>query len=144
MHNHSGDANNMVTDDGWTTKKPTVAGWYWVRAGDYTSVACLSLHEDSDGMGSRLCVEVGPDDLLPLEEYEPRVQWLGPITPTDRAEARANGLREAAHMLRGEQAQQEVVDSLNNSLTIDTFNVVLEAAAKRIEQAAQGGQKGRQ
>lgn len=94
----------------WTADKPTAAGWYWIRDGDYTSVVCLSLHDDSDGIGWRLCVEIGPDDLLPLEEYEPRVQWLGPITPTDRETWRAAGRAEGleAAVKRIEQAASEV------------------------------------
>ena len=74
-----------MTDAGWTSEKPTEAGWYWYQ-GD----------TDLDAV----VVWVAPNMHLinlshrgPVRAFDGK--WLGPITPDSYQQGRVAGLRDA-------------------------------------------------
>ena len=74
----------------WTSEKPTVAGWYWMRAPKCGWRDCvLWVDQDDDGF----YIDVGDCDTEYVTDID--AEWLGPISPTDRQQGRVAGLREA-------------------------------------------------
>jgi len=65
----------LATQEPWTAKKPTVAGYYWLRdAGSgFFELVCL----DAEGLVAHFYDENGPQ---PLEsEIFFGVEWAGPL-----------------------------------------------------------------
>ena len=74
----------------WTSEKPTVAGWYWMRAPKCGWRDCVVwVDQDDDG----LYIDVGDCDSEYVMDIE--AEWLGPITPDSYQQGRVAGLREA-------------------------------------------------
>lgn len=78
-----------MTEAGWTSEKPTEAGWYWYQ-GD----------TDLDAV----VVWVAPNMHLinlshrgPVRAFDGK--WLGPITPTDRQQGRVEGIQESKNLV---------------------------------------------
>ena len=76
-----------MTEAGWTSEKPTAAGFWWWRQSDRVKYLYI--------------VEVDSEMNVWFhgKEDESRVdyltgEWFGPITPTDRQQGRVEGLRE--------------------------------------------------
>ena len=81
-----------MTEAGWTREKPTVAGFWWWRQHDRVKHPYI--------------VEVDSEMNVWFhgKEEESRVdyltgEWLGPLSPDDKAQGRVEGLREAAGMV---------------------------------------------
>ena len=74
----------------WTTTKPSVEGWYWLRRlGSTKAVEIIA-----DGDNPTYWVVVGAELRWSLGGMDG--EWLGPITPTDDAalrRAKAEGIR---------------------------------------------------
>ena len=81
----------------WTTTKPSVEGWYWLRRlGSTKAVEIIA-----DGDNPTYWVVVGAELRWSLGGMDG--EWLGPITPTDDAalrRAKAEGMREAGKIAR--------------------------------------------
>ena len=71
---------------GWGTDKPTVEGWYWMRAPKHGWRDCVMwVDKDDDGF----YIDVGDCDSEYVTEIE--AEWLGPITPDAYAAGRRAG-----------------------------------------------------
>ena len=60
----------------WTTDKPTVPGWYWLRAPKHGWGDCILWVEDH---GDGFCIDVGSGDIETVDEIDG--QWVGPLDP---------------------------------------------------------------
>ena len=74
----------------WTSEKPTVAGWYWMRAPKCGWRDCVVwVDKDEDGF----YIDVGDCDSEYVMDIE--AEWLGPITPDSFQQGRVAGLLQA-------------------------------------------------
>lgn len=137
MSDHSGDANNMVSDDGWTAE-PKQAGWYWYRAlieGEWeTAIYELNLIPSGRNAGRLYSRRWG------VITEGMGGMWLGPITPTDREAWRANGrvegLREGINIV--ERALLCTGRGVFGDGVKAGCKYIRDELTKQIEQAAQG------
>lgn len=83
----------------WTSEKPTVAGWYWMRAPKCGWRDCVVwVDKDEDGF----YIDVGDCDSEYVMDIE--AEWLGPITPDSYQHGRAAGARECVEKVRARAA----------------------------------------
>ena len=72
-----------MTKAGWTSEKPTAAGWYWIRAPKHGWRDCvLWVDQDDDGF----YIDVGDCDTEYVTDID--AEWLGPITPDSYRQGR--------------------------------------------------------
>ena len=116
-----------MTKAGWTSEKPTAAGWYWIRAPKHGWRDCvLWVDQDDDGF----YIDVGDCDTEYVTDID--AEWLGPITPTDDAalrRAKAEGLRLAVQEHR---CWEDVLRTEYRN--VPTFEAWIDARAAQIEE----------
>ena len=110
----------------WTTTKPSVEGWYWLRRlGSTKAVEIIA-----DGDNPTYWVVVGAELRWSLGGMDG--EWLGPITPTDDAalrRAKAEGLRLAVQEHR---CWEDVLRTEYRN--VPTFEAWIDARAAQIEE----------
>ena len=92
-----------MTEAGWTREKPTVAGFWWWRQHDRVKHPYI--------------VEVDSEMNVWFhgKEEESRVdyltgEWLGPLSPDDKAQGRVEGLREAVEIVKANSDVKKAVE----------------------------------
>ena len=144
-----------MTEAGWTSTKPTEAGWYWWRWSkkDDPEVLWLSLIAGKlrvFTMSNENCEEY-------VDDYDG--EWLGPISPDSFQQGRVAGLREAEEyalrclkelqdkirdlesgkcVLAGAQTK-EGVEAWVHAKTLEASRIAKWITARIIEQQAQEG-----
>ena len=121
-----------MTDAGWASEKPTEVGWYWYR---------------EDGQIAMMTVEVATEFNEPVViGYRMRAngsvcsklvksftgEWLGPITPTDRAQGRVEGLREAADYVEVQELANPSGMTRKEQLRIYDILIKVEAGIRKL------------
>ena len=111
-----------MSEAGWTSKKPIVAGWYWWRTsqGDTKPWVVKVQRIDMDMMQMWM---IGNNEPVIIGDGG---EWLGPITPDDRQQGRVAGLVRGAQLVRWHKSCAFEADPA----------FALERAAKDIESVA--------
>jgi len=97
-----------MTEAGWTRNAPTKEGWYWWKYTGEPSV--VKVVRSMYGL-----VIEGHVGLVSCMN----ANWLGPLSPDDKAQGRVEGLRECLDMLEGEIARDRdsgVLESLRQRM----------------------------
>ena len=78
-----------MTEAGWTSKKPIVAGWYWWRGKEESGIALvfpadkpMPWHTSDHSARVQLFYSAGGMSSTRVNDFGG--EWLGPISPTDR------------------------------------------------------------
>ena len=109
-----------MSEAGWGTDKPTVAGWYWIRDPRFV----LS--------GGVKVVYITTKDLM--MDWGSTAEFLGPITPDAYAAGRVAMAKECAELVRTAKAKRKQSYARLEDWEYD----FRESLAKQIE--AQGGE----
>ena len=103
-----------MTEAGWTAGKAVKeAGWYWWRLHPHR-MKVVEVVQDYEGGPLRSYVN---GMWIYLEQSG--AEWLGPLSPDDKAQGRVEGLRECLDMLEGEIARDRdsgVLESLRQRM----------------------------
>ena len=103
-----------MTDAGWTAGKDVKEiGWYWWRLHPHR-MKVVEVVQDYEGGPLRSYVN---GMWIYLEQSG--AEWLGPLSPDDKAQGRVEGLRECLDMLEGEIARDRdsgVLESLRQRM----------------------------
>lgn len=123
-----------MTDAGWAREKPTEVGWYWHRVDKNWHTYVVHVYQ----LQGALFVEF-PDKAKPLIMVAG--EWLGPIAPTDRAQGRVEGLREAADFVD----THELIDPSGHSSReqLKIYDVLVKASDGIRKLALQRGRGGK-
>ena len=75
----------------WTSEKPKEAGWYWYKTQDEDgeSIEIVQAHRSE---ANRIMYFYFVFDEVAYEENDMDGEWLGPISPDDKAQGRVAGL----------------------------------------------------
>ena len=78
-----------MTEAGWTSEKPTEAGWYWNRISGAVGIALITRRD-----GRLYAWLKFKDAWLTREGWLDYIhgEWLGPITPDSYVRGRVEGL----------------------------------------------------
>ena len=103
-----------MTEAGWTRATDvTQPGWYWWRLHPHR-MKVVEVVQDYEGGPLRSYVN---GMWIYLEQSG--AEWLGPLSPDDKAQGRVEGLRECLDMLEGEIARDRdsgVLESLRQRM----------------------------
>lgn len=129
-----------MTEAGWTSKRPAVAGWYWWRSLNGMIGPEIIQIDNTNGPDTDLEV-VGPFGETPLDEWiadsddEPG-EWLGPLSPDDRQQGRVEGAQEYRDAVIQEL---HLDDAARQEFTRTDVVLALAHADEQLAQQAQGG-----
>ena len=86
---------HIMTEAGWTSEKPTAAGWYWWRRDQHAlpgvAIVCSDLSGYYMSRTGHNSTFDHVDDVIG--------EWRGPISPDDNAQGRVAGLLQAAEIV---------------------------------------------
>ena len=87
-----------MTEAGWTSKKPIVAGWYWWRGKEESGIALvfpadkpMPWHTSDHSAGVQLFYSAGGMSSTRVNDFGG--EWLGPITPDSYQQGWVAGIK---------------------------------------------------
>ena len=133
-----------MTEAGWTSKKPIVAGWYWWRGKEESGIALvfpadkpMPWHTSDHSAGVQLFYSAGGMSSTRVNDFGG--EWLGPITPDSYQQGWVEGLVRGAQLVRWHKSCAFEADP---ALALERAAKDIESVASQIiqpQQAQEGG-----
>ena len=98
---------HIMTEAGWTSEKPTAAGWYWNRINGTVGIALIMRRDCQLYAWLRF-----KDAWLSREGWLNYIhgEWLGPITPDSYQQGRVAGLAKAVEIIKANTDVKKAIE----------------------------------